>query len=151
MVFESLFHCVYVVHDYPVEFKRHPTIPEIEASRCGVVKCVNEDDRIEYFTKKATPHLVYETWTGTELLPYTNLRYRNMNPHDTSFDNLEILRVDDVERQEKEKAFLNNTVNQMLLREKQFGGKRDMIEYFTELGVPQRFLKAYQKEKAKHF
>ena len=145
MVFESLFHCVYPVANYPVEFKDHPSIPEIEASYCGVVKCKDEEGLVHNYTKKSTAHLVFETWSGQELKPFTNIRYKNLNPYDTSYDNLEILVLHCPIRIANEKKFTENTVEQMLLREKLFGHKRNMEEYFTQLGVPQRYIKAWQK------
>lgn len=149
MVFESLFHCVYPVSTAPVEFKTHPTIPQIEASYCGVVRCINEDDRLDTYTKKGVAHLVWECWTQIELLPYTNLRFKNMNFYDTSFENLEILRIEDKDRQEKERRFIDNTVKEMLLREKAFGHYRNMHEYFKEIGVSQRYIKAWEKVSVK--
>jgi hypothetical protein len=150
LIYESLFQCTYPVHSEPVVFKSHPTIPQIEASKCGVVRCKSEEDRIDYYSKKGIPHLVWECWTGEELKPFTNIRYKNLNFYDTSFENLEILVVDDKGRQDKERQFLINTVDQMLLREEIFGDRRDMVDYFTELGVPQRFIKAWQKVSPQH-
>ena len=149
MVFESLFHCVYPVANYPVEFKPHPTIPELEASYCGVVRCKDEEGLVHNYTHKSTAHIVFECWTGQELAPYTNLRFKNLNIYDTSFENIEILDLHCPIRIAKEKKFTENTVNQMLLREKLFGHKRDMEEYFTQLGVPQRYIKAWMKESLK--
>jgi NifB/MoaA-like Fe-S oxidoreductase len=72
-----------------------------------------------------------------------------MNIYDTSFENLEILRIEDKDRQEKERRFIDNTVKEMLLREKAFGHYRDMPEYFKEIGVPQRYIKAWEKVRVK--
>ena len=149
MVFESLFHCVYPVATYPVEFRNHPTIPELEASYCGVVRCKVDDAPVSNYTKKSTAHIVFECWTGEELKPYTNMRFKNLNIYDTSFENLEILDLHCVVRIAKEKEFTVNTVNQMLLREKLFGHKRDMEQYFKELGIPQRYIKAWQNARVK--
>jgi len=145
VVYESLFHCVYPVSTEPVQFKTHPTIPEIEASRCGVVRCKSEDDMVDHFTKKSSQHLVWECWTEEELPAYTNIRFLNMNPYDTSFDNLEIMCVDDPARQERERKFIDNTVEQMLIREKFYGDGRDMVKYFKDLGLTKRYIKAWQK------
>jgi len=150
LVFESLFHCVYPVATYPVEFKNHPTVPELEASYCGVVRCKVEDGLVHNYTKKGTAHIVFECWTGVELAPYTNLRFKNLNPYDTSYENIEILDLHCPVRIAKEKEFTVNTVNQMLLREKLFGHKRDMVEYFTQLGIPQRYIKQWQNASPQH-
>ena len=144
MIFESIFHCTYPVATYPVEFKTHPTIPELEASYCGVVRCKVDDVPVYNYTKKGTAHIVFECWTGKELLPYTNLRYKNLNIYDTSFENIEILNLHCPIRIEKEKEFTVNTVKQMLIREEIFGHKRNMVDYFTQLGIPQRYIRAWQ-------
>lgn len=146
MVFESLFQCTYPVPTEPVVFKTHPEIPEIEASRCGFVRCKDEDSRIDYHTKKSISAIVMECWTGSVLPPYTNIRHKNLNPYDFSLDNLEILVVDDPQRIANEKAFLDNTVNQMLLREEMFGEYRDMEDYFKQLGISQRYIKAWARK-----
>ena len=145
MVFESLFQCTYPVPNEPVIFKTHPTIPQIEASKCGFVRCKNEDHRLDALTSKSTAAIVMECWTGQVLPPYTNVRHKNLNPYDFSLDNLEILVVDDPERIANEKRFFENTVEQMLLREEMFGEKRDMLDYFKQLGIPQRFIKGWMK------
>ena len=145
MVFESLFQCTYPVATYPVEFKTHPTIPELEASYCGVVRCKNDDDRIDYYTKKSTAHIVFECWSGEELRPFTNLRFKNLNPYDTSYENIEILVLHCPIRIANEKKFTENTIKQMLIREEIFGHKRDMVEYFKQLGIPQRYIKQWEK------
>ena len=150
MVFESLFHCVYPVANYPVEFRNHPTIPELEASYCGVVRCKVDDVPVYNYTKKGIAHIVFECWTGVELAPYTNIRFKNLNPYDTSYENIEILDLHCPIRIAKEKKFTENTVSQMLLREKLFGHKRDMVEYFTQLGIPQRYIKAWQNASLKN-
>lgn len=146
MIFESLFECTYPVATEPVEFKTHPTISEIEATRCGFVRCKDEDSRMDIHTSKSTAAIVMECWTGNILPPYTNIRHKNLNPYDFSLDNLEILVVDDPQRIANEKAFLENTVSQMLLREEIFGDKRDMEDYFKQLGIPQRFIKAWSRK-----
>ncbi len=87
-----------------------------------------------------------ECWTGQVLPPYTNVRHKNLNPYDFHLDNLEILVVDDPDRIANEKIFLENTVDQMLLREEMFGEYRDMESYFRQLGVPQKFIKAWMKK-----
>ena len=145
MVFESLFQCTYPVPTYPVEFKTHPTIPELEASYCGVVRCKGDDDLVHNYTKKGTAHIVLECWSGQELKPFTNIRFKNLNPYDTSYENIEILVLHCPERIANEKKFLENTVEQMLIREELFGHKRDMEQYFTQLGIAQRYIKAWQK------
>jgi hypothetical protein len=150
LVFESLFQCTYPVATYPVEFKTHPTIPELEASYCGVVRCKNDDDKVDYYSHKSTAHIVFECWSGSELLPYTNLRYKNLNVYDTSYENLEILVLHCPDRIAKEKKFMENTVDQMLIREELFGHKRDMEDYFKELGIAQRYIKAWQKVSPQH-
>ena len=150
MIFESLFQCTYPVATYPVEFKTHPAIPELEASRCGVVRCKDEEGLVQNYTKKSTAHIVFETWSGEELKPFTNIRYKNLNPYDTSYDNLEILVLHCPIRIANEKKFTENTVEQMLLREEMFGHKRDMVDYFTKLGIAQRYIKAWQKVSPKY-
>ena len=150
MVFESLFQCTYPVATYPVEFKTHPTIPELEASYCGVVRCKNDDDKVDYYSHKSTAHIVFECWSGEELKPYTNLRFKNLNIYDTSYENLQILDLHCPIRIANEKKFLENTVQQMLIREEIFGHKRDMVEYFTQLGIAHRYIKAWQKVSPQH-
>ena len=145
MVFESLFQCTYPVATYPVVFKNHPTIPEIEASRCGVVRCKDDEDKVGNYSHKSVGHLVWECWSGEELKPFTNIRFKNMNPYDLSYDNLEILVLHCPIRIAKEKKFMENTVKQMLIREELFGHKRDMTQYFTELGMQSRYINAWQK------
>jgi len=146
LIFESLFQCTYPVRTEPIEFRTHPTIPEIEATRCGFVRCKNEDSRMDVYTSKTTGAIVMECWTGQVLPPYTNVRHKNLNPYDFHLDNLEILVVDDPDRIEKEKIFFENTVNQMLLREEMFGEYRDMEAYFRQLGIPQKFIKGWLKK-----
>jgi len=144
LVFESLFHCTYPVATYPVEFRNHPTIPELEASYCGVVRCKIDDGLVHNYTSKSTAHIVFECWTGEELKPFTNMRFKNLNPYDTSYENLEVLVLHCPIRIAKEKNFTENTVKQMLIREELFGHKRDMEEYFKQLGIAQRYIKAWQ-------
>ena len=73
-----------------------------------------------------------------------------MNPHDLHVDNLEILVVDDPERIEKERVFIANTVDQMLLREQIFGEYRDMMEYFKQLEIPTKYINAWKKQSPKY-
>ena len=150
MVFESIFHCTYPVATYPVEFRNHPTIPELEASYCGVVRCKVDDMPVYNYTKKGTAHIVFECWTGKELRPYTNLRFKNLNPYDTSYENIEILDLHCPVRIAKEKKFLENTVEQMLIREEIFGHRRDMTQYFIQLGIAQRYINAWQRVSPQH-
>ena len=150
MVFESLFQCTYPVATYPVEFRTHPTIPELEASYCGVVRCKHEDGLVHNYTSKSAAHIVFECWTGEELKPFTNMRFKNLNSYDTSYENLEILVLHCPIRIANEKKFLENTVDQMLIREELFGHKRDMVDYFTQLGIAQRYIKAWQKVSPQH-
>lgn len=149
MIFESIFHCIYPVATEAVEFKTHPTIPELEASYCGVVRCKVDDVPVYNYTKKSTAHIVFECWTGVELAPYTNLRFKNLNPYDTSYENIEVLVLHCPERIANEKKFTENTVEQMLLREKLFGHKRDMVQYFIRLGIAQRYINAWQNASVK--
>ena len=150
MVFESLFQCTYPVPTEPVEFKTHPTIPEIEASRCGFVRCKVEDTPVRVYSAKTIGAIVMECWTGEILKPFTNVRHKNLNPYDFHLDNLEILVVDDPERIVKEKVFFDNTVAQMLIREEMFGDYRDMEAYFIQLGIPHKFIKGWLKKSTHH-
>ena len=40
---------------------------------------------------------------------------------------------------------MQNTVNQMLIREELFGHKRDMTQYFNELGIHQKYIRQWEK------
>ena len=145
MVFESIFHCVYPVVNYPIEFKTHPTIPEIEASRCGVIRCKDDEQKVDNYSHKSVAHIVFECWSGEELAPFTNIRFKNMNQYDASYENLELLVLHCPIRIAKEKEFTINTVNQMLIREEIFGHKRNMLEYFNQLNIPQRYIRQWEK------
>ena len=68
-----------------------------------------------------------------------------MNQYDASYDNLEILILHCPIRIAKEKKFMQNTVNQMLIREELFGHKRDMTQYFNELGIHQKYIRQWEK------
>jgi len=146
LVYRSLFECTYPVHEGTPVFKTHPTIPELEASRCGYVRTVDSEHRIDAYSTKSLAAIVYECWSQSVLKPFTNIRYKNLNPYDLSYDNLEILVVDDPERIEKEKRFMENTVDQMLLREQMFGEYRDMEDYFKQLGIPTKYINMWKKK-----
>ena len=144
MVFESLFQCTYPVPSEPVVFKTHPTIPQIEASKCGFVRCKVEDGRLDSYSTKGIPHLVYECWSGEVLPLYTTIRYKNLNPYDLRFENLKIYNGNPL-RSPDEKAFYENTITQMLLREEMLGEHRDMLEYFKQIGMPQKYITGWSK------
>lgn len=145
MVFESIFHCTYPVSSGHIIFKTHPTLPELEASRCDVVRCKDDEQKVDNYSHKSVAHIVFECWSGEELKPFTNIRFKNMNQYDASYDNLEILILHCPIRIAKEKKFMQNTVNQMLIREELFGHKRDMTQYFNELGIHQKYIRQWEK------
>lgn len=152
--FEHLFECILPPISEKIVWKSHPNLP-IEACNMGVLRVLNEDKHYDdmlnrqldlYSVKRMK--LIYECFSNEILPAYCRVRPKNCNPYDLRIENIEVItegrwnkiRISSVER---EKNFRNQTVNEMLRKEKELSEGIDVYLRFKDLKIPDLMMKKW--------
>ncbi len=127
-------------------WKKHPDY-NVEVSNYGHFRNIGTDTDFINNTKRTVAALVYEAFNEVKLKPYTNVVPKNMNPYDMRVCNLDIVKAGDMARIKQDRAFVNETVNQMILKEPFISQFYEPEAYFVLLGMPLRMIKNWKKVK----
>lgn len=155
--FKHLFECVFPPIPDNIEWRAHPSMP-IEACNVGLLRVVNNDKYYEdmidrqldlYSVKRMK--LIYECFNNVILPAYCRVRPKNSNPYDIRLENIEVIMTEEVTKErtesiQRERDFRNETVNQMLLREKDLDDDVDVYLYFKDFGISHLIMKNWMSK-----
>jgi hypothetical protein len=154
--FEHLFECVLPPVPDNIEWRSHPTLP-IEASNLGLIRPLDDNKiyrdllerRIE-LTEVKRLKWIYESFNQVNLPLYCRVKPKNSNPYDQRPENIEVIYITDEMLEERtlsikrEKDFREQTVIQMLEREKKLSPDIDVYLYFLNLKIPEITIKHWK-------
>ena len=143
--YTHLFECEYPQIDELI-WKKHPDY-EVEVSNYCHFRNIGKENDFRNYTLRSIPGLAYEVFNDVKLPAYSGVVPSNRNPYDLRVSNLIIRDYKDKERVARDKAFVKETVAQMISKEPFISQFQDPIEYFTVLGIPTNIMKAWKKSK----
>lgn len=139
---KHLFECIYPIPDKEIVYKKN-TKHNVLVSNIGTL-----EDQLPTVRKQSMPSLdvlVYETWKGER--DYTDrMVHLNNNPYDTRPENLEKFRaIEDKEAKlKKTREFTRLTIEQMILREKDFCSCEEIKARWKVLGIPKSYVSSWE-------
>lgn len=145
---KHLFECTYPIPDKEIVYKKNPK-HDVLVSNIGTVEDEFPYGRIstkQISSRPSLAGLIYETWKGKRDSSTDRIVHLNNNPYDFRPENLEKFRSieDKEEKLRKSREFTRLTVEQMILREKDFCSCEEIKKRWKLLNIPKSYVSSWE-------